>query len=164
MKTNLHLSAPAWIAFWTAWALITFTTSSMLRPEINSMVSISPATLAIAAPTAFATLKNGGLTILSTPARLSGAMILPPPTSRTVMSSCDVFILKINTSAFAGIVRSHNQDKHAHLSTIPSRSFLMRNSARPTAATPTSFTFVSSPNTAFPLATAISVAVKISPP
>ena len=48
---------------------------------------------AIAAPTAFATLKNGGRMISLTPASASGTMMLPPPTKRMVMSSGDVFIL-----------------------------------------------------------------------
>jgi hypothetical protein len=61
------------------------------RPE-NCLARLN-LPFAIAAPTAFATSKYGGRTISPTPTKVSGATMLPPPTSNIVTSSGEVFIL-----------------------------------------------------------------------
>ena len=66
------------------------------RACVHSSAETKDAPLAMAAPTALATPKNGGRMISFTPSSSSGAMMLPPPTSKTVMSSGDVFILRGN--------------------------------------------------------------------
>lgn len=125
----------------------------------NQWVAVRRLPLAMAAPTALATLKNGGRMISLTPASSSGAMMLPPPTSSTVMSSGEVFILSNSEPP-----ERRRGTERSHLSIIPSSSLLILCIPKVTVSTATSDTFSFSPSSARPLATTKSVAVSTFPP
>lgn len=89
----VSLSAP----FSTALSIALFDSSSIISAFVLDSVlwteSTTPLTRAVAAPMAFATAEHLGLTTLIAPARTSGAMTAPPPTSMTEISSGKVFIM-----------------------------------------------------------------------
>ena len=134
--------APRATATSTALRLASSTTFLSSRFARTSTMSISPATLAMAAPTALAESWCGGLMHAETPSKVSIWMTEPPPTRSSVTGRSETFMS----------------------STARSSIFFICALAAATSEDGRCWTLLRSPISAVSDATTISVAVNTSPP